>query len=207
MLFLSETKKLAHQVDFLGMSLGYKHSFGMNCQGSRRGLWAAWDDNYDMVGVKASDRLLIMEVLDKLMDKWYLFLVYGPPVTKDRATFWLELEQKIRSCAGPVVLVGDFNQVRNLAEKWSPTHRRIRGEISFNNLIFNMQLIEIPNQGMWYTWSNNRADSDIIYERLDRVLVSTDWFEKFPSALLIVTYSTVGSQPVDIRHKFGVQIL
>jgi len=125
------------------MSLGYKHSFGMNYQGSREGLWTAWDDNYDMVGVEASDRLLILEVLDKLMGKWYLFLVYGPPITKDRETFWLELEQKIRSCAWPVVLVGDFNQVRNLVEKWSPTHCRIRGEILFNNLIFNTQLIEI----------------------------------------------------------------
>ncbi|KAI7995675.1 hypothetical protein LOK49_LG11G02619 [Camellia lanceoleosa] len=108
------------------MSLGFKQSFGMNCQGSRGGLWVAWDDSYDMVGVEASDRWLILEVLDNVMGKWFLFLVYGPPVLKDRAPFWLKLEQKIRSCGGPVVLAGDFNQVRNLAEKWSPLHCRIR---------------------------------------------------------------------------------
>ncbi|KAI8027556.1 hypothetical protein LOK49_LG02G02515 [Camellia lanceoleosa] len=72
--------------------------------------------------------------------------------------FWQELEQKIRGCARPITLIGDFNQV----------------------------LIELPTQGMWYTWSNDRSDSNIIYELLDRVLVSSDWFEKFPNASLMV---------------------
>lgn len=58
--------------------------------------------------------------------------------------------------------------------------------VFFNDLIFNNQLIEIPNYGVWYTWSNNRSDLDIIYERLDRVLVSSKRFKKFPNASLMV---------------------
>ncbi|GMP39699.1 hypothetical protein CsSME_00010427 [Camellia sinensis var. sinensis] len=41
--FFSETKQLFKQLDFLGMSLGYRNCVGVDCNGSRDGLWATWE--------------------------------------------------------------------------------------------------------------------------------------------------------------------
>ncbi|XP_028121415.1 uncharacterized protein LOC114318684 [Camellia sinensis] len=168
------------------MSLGYRNCVGVDCNGSRGGLWAAWDDCQHITSVGAADRYLLLHIFDVVMGDWYLFLVYGHPALSERMKFWQELGQKIQGCARPVALIGDFNQVRSVEDKWSPKFTTIRGESSFNDLIFENRLIDLPNQGVWYTWCNNCSDSNIIYERLDRVLVSSDWFEKFPNASLMV---------------------
>lgn len=168
------------------MSLGYRNSVAVDSNGSRDGLWAAWDDCQNITSVETTDRYLLLHVSDVVMGDWYLFLMYGHPVFSERMKFWQELERKLRGCARPVALIGDFNQVRSVEDKWSPKFPMVRGESTFNDLIFKNSLVELPNQGVWYTWSNDRSDSNIIYEWLDRVLVSSDWFEKFPNASLVV---------------------
>ncbi|GMP44529.1 hypothetical protein CsSME_00013426 [Camellia sinensis var. sinensis] len=105
LIFFSETKQLFKQLDFLGMSLGYRNSVGVDCNGSRGGLWSAWDDCQHITS---------------------------------------ELEQKIRRCARPVAQIGDFNEVRSVEDQWSPKFPMVR------------------------------------------VLVSSDWFEKFSNASLMV---------------------
>lgn len=39
---------------------------------------------------------------------------------------------------------------------------------------------DVRVDGFPFTWTNNRADGDNIQERLDRVLVSKEWYEQFP---------------------------
>ncbi|KAI7983787.1 hypothetical protein LOK49_LG15G00890 [Camellia lanceoleosa] len=46
------------------MSLGYRNSVGVDCNGSRGGLWAAWDDCQHITSVETIDRYLLLHVSD-----------------------------------------------------------------------------------------------------------------------------------------------
>ncbi|GMP99328.1 hypothetical protein CsSME_00046839 [Camellia sinensis var. sinensis] len=59
--------------------------------------------------------------------------------------------------------MGDLNQVRGWAKKLSSHRRTIHGASTFNELIFR----------------NRQKDSDVVYERLDRVLASSSWVAAF----------------------------
>ncbi|KAI8024193.1 hypothetical protein LOK49_LG03G03291 [Camellia lanceoleosa] len=49
-------------------------------------------------------------------------------------------------------------------------HDSVRG-----NWFIIFMLVDLPSQGVWYTWCNNRKETEVVYERLDRVLASSSW--------------------------------
>jgi hypothetical protein len=49
----------------------------------------------------------------------------------------------------------------------------------FNVVIDGLNLKEIQLSGRKYTWANNLANPT--FEKLDRVLITTEWEEKYPS--------------------------
>ena len=103
--------------------------------------------------------------------------VYGvaQPEFKDRF-----LADFVRACSGeskPLVIGGDFNIIRNPKEK---SNNRFDGRwpASFNACIETLNLRELELSGRKFTWANS---ADIpTFEKLDRILVSTDWEQKFP---------------------------
>ena len=76
-------------------------------------------------------------------------------------------------------LCGDFNAIRSRNERKGIRDRvNHSGEINgFNNFIDANSLFDLPIVGKTFTWfmSNGSARS-----RLDRVLVSEEWMEKWP---------------------------
>ena len=48
-----------------------------------------------------------------------------------------------------------------------------------NHLLHDMDL-----QGIDYTWMNRRSGKDLIQVRLDRALISNDWFQSYKCSLL-----------------------
>ena len=48
----------------------------------------------------------------------------------------------------------------------------------FNAVIDSLNLREVTMSGQQFTWANNRPAPT--YEKLDRVLMNTDWEEKYP---------------------------
>lgn len=52
----------------------------------------------------------------------------------------------------------------------------------FGRFVDDTQLLDHPLNGRRYTWSNEQANPTL--EKLDRVLVSTDWAELFPYCFL-----------------------
>ncbi|KAF7821742.1 ribonuclease H [Senna tora] len=104
-----------------------------------------------------------------------LSAIYGPPVLKDRAILW-NLLSNVNHNNLPWITFGDFNQVGNASEKLS-RNKRISGAADLNNTINSCGLINIPSQGLWFTWSNNRRLDDQVRERLDRAYCNHLWFQ------------------------------
>ncbi|PUZ51151.1 hypothetical protein GQ55_6G154700 [Panicum hallii var. hallii] len=101
---------------------------------------------------------------------------------------------------GPTLLGGDFNLIRNAAEKnndniiyhWSD---------SFNDWINHWDLIELKNPNRSYTWTNNQEQP--IMAVLDRVFATTDFEAHYPM-INVKGASRLGSDHVPLVVNFGI---
>jgi hypothetical protein len=72
---------------------------------------------------------------------------------------------------------GDFNIIRKTEEK-NNNNFKARWPFVFNAIIEHLNLKEIALSGRQYTWASRRDEPT--YEKLDRVLASISWEQKFP---------------------------
>jgi hypothetical protein len=72
---------------------------------------------------------------------------------------------------------GDFNILRSSQEKNNDRFND-RWPFLFNAIIDGLNLRELEMSGRKFTWSNNLSSP--AFEKLDRVLVTMEWEEKFP---------------------------
>jgi hypothetical protein len=109
--------------------------------------------------------------------EWVLVPVYGAAQDSLKHEFLAEL---VRLCEGeplPLLLAGDFNILRKPEEK-SNNNYNPRWPFIFNAIIESLNLREIALSGRQYTWASRRETPT--YEKLDRVLASVEWEQKFP---------------------------
>ncbi|CAN6182020.1 unnamed protein product [Urochloa humidicola] len=112
--------------------------------------------------------------------RWVLVSVYGAAQEEQKESFLSELVRACTSCDGlPIMVGGDFNIIRNPSEKNNSRYND-KWPMLFNAIIETLNLREIHMSGRKYTWANYAEVPT--YERLDRVLVSTEWELKFPLA-------------------------
>ena len=81
----------------------------------------------------------------------------------------------------PYLVGGDFNIIRFASDKNKPSGVHKHTDL-FNNIISTYDLIDIHLVGGRYTWSNNHENPTL--ERLDRILISKQWEDLFPSAFI-----------------------
>jgi len=70
------------------------------------------------------------------------------------------------------IIGGDFNIIRNLAEKKGGSRRLDRETNDFNSLIDNLHLIDLETINGIHTWTNRRIGVHQIACKLDRFLIS-----------------------------------
>jgi endonuclease/exonuclease/phosphatase family metal-dependent hydrolase len=83
----------------------------------------------------------------------------------------------------PIIIGWDFNFLRYPQEKsrgWFDTH----WPFLFNAVIDSLDLREVSMVGRQFTWANSLPEPT--YEKLDRVLMDSDWELKFPLVLVRV---------------------
>ena len=76
----------------------------------------------------------------------------------------------------PCLVGGDFNIIRRQDEKNNENFNR-RWSFMFNMIIESLDLREVELSGRQFTWANSLPIPT--YEKLDRVLTSVEWEQKF----------------------------
>lgn len=113
--------------------------------------------------------------------KWNLLIVYGAAHDDLKLQFLSELSSFCSKSTEPLVFGSDFNIIRYSFER-----NKVGGGQRFSGL-FNAfinfhELKEIVMTGGLFTWSNNQEDP--LLEKLDRIIVSKDWEDFFPHAMV-----------------------
>jgi hypothetical protein len=109
--------------------------------------------------------------------QWVLFPIYGAAQDDKKPDFLAELVRTCDNEEGPLLIGGDFNILRHKEDK---NNENFNGHwpFMFNAIIESLDLREIAMSDRQYTWANRRANPT--FEKLDRILASVDWENKFP---------------------------
>ncbi|WVZ95111.1 hypothetical protein U9M48_040913 [Paspalum notatum var. saurae] len=105
--------------------------------------------------------------------------VYGPAQEDQKQRFLTELASLISKETVPMVIGGDFNILRSPHEKNKGQFKN-RWPFLFNAVIDAYNLRELDLSGRQFTWANNLSNQT--FEKLDRVLMTTEWESKYPRA-------------------------
>ncbi|KAG2576580.1 hypothetical protein PVAP13_6NG031666 [Panicum virgatum] len=109
--------------------------------------------------------------------KWILMAVYGPAQDDFKPAFLAELVRTCQQNPVPTLIGGDFNIMRHSKEK-NKNNFNPRWPFLFNAVIDSFDLREIELTGHQFTWANSLSDPT--FEKLDRVLMTTEWEFKYP---------------------------
>jgi exonuclease III len=120
-----------------------------------------------------ADQFIHVEVRWGLL-KFNLVAVFAYNKEGARRSLWPQLD--VQCWDNPTLVCGDFNVVRTVEEHWGGTAPRQWERNIFNEWIEGACLEEPQVHGNKFTWATMRSDEGLIKSRLDRCLVSHDWY-------------------------------
>lgn len=109
--------------------------------------------------------------------QWVLVAVYGAAQVEFKEAFLAKLVQTCAKETLPILVGRDFNIIRNPQEKNNDKYDD-KWPFLFKVVIYGLDLRELEMSFRKFTWANSKYVQT--FERLDRVLVSTEWESKFP---------------------------
>ena len=186
-LFLQETKTCVDNVVCMLRSTHSTSFCGVDAVDSRGGLAVFCWGPFVMDVVALSRHYVLCKITAINGKSWHCLFLYGEPNVDHRVALWDELYSLLQSYS-TYIIIGDINQVDHYSDKLGGSNL-IRGWDSFVSWKHALHLRDVPFHGPRFTWSNNRIDSGLIMERLDRAYASQNWFDEFPS-------STVQNLPI-----------
>jgi len=134
--------------------------------------------NLDIGEIEEGDFFIRFKVRNREDDfKFNLIAVYGPAQVEHKSIFLLEMVRVCSKDTLPIVIGGDFNILRRPDEK-NNVNFNDRWPFMFNAVIDSLNLREIEMTGRKFTWANHLQNQT--FEKLDRILVCTDFEYKFP---------------------------
>nr|GEU33542.1 RNA-directed DNA polymerase, eukaryota, reverse transcriptase zinc-binding domain protein [Tanacetum cinerariifolium] len=86
----------------------------------------------------------------------------------EKKMLWDYLSLVMSKWEGEVVIMGDFNEVRNKSERFGTLFNRHGADV-FNRFISNARLEEVPSEGCSFTWCHRSATK---MSKLDNFLIS-----------------------------------
>lgn len=81
----------------------------------------------------------------------------------------------------PWLCGGDFNEILKTHEKNGGRLRPYGQMESFREVLDECNLFDLGFVGNKFTWSKNYPNGGMVWERLDRVICTTEWYDLFPS--------------------------
>uniref|UniRef100_A0A2N9I6M1 CCHC-type domain-containing protein n=1 Tax=Fagus sylvatica TaxID=28930 RepID=A0A2N9I6M1_FAGSY len=180
--FLMETRLPVRKLEFLRVKFGMRGCFGVNRKRFGGGLALFWDDSVTLHIQSYSLFHIDAHVIQGDGVTWRFTGFYGHPEAGLRVRSWALLRQLYALADLPWVLIGDFNEISALEEKYGREDRSLRQMANFREVLLDCSLMDLGFIGSEFTWSNNREDEALVRVRLDRGVASQTWQSLFPNA-------------------------
>lgn len=127
-----------------------------------------------------------------------LVCVYAPYNSLGRAHLWIYLAK----LEVPMVLVGDFNMVETLSDRWHKLGQTLQGNElhHWNSLVSSKKLIDL-SVSSGFSWNNNKRGNNFRAARLDRLYCSNEVTLDYPIFDCLLDKSCVFSDHVPLCFK------
>ncbi|GKA93469.1 RNA-directed DNA polymerase, eukaryota [Tanacetum coccineum] len=202
------------EVKFLWGNYNFDH---IVCEalGNSGGILCVWDPN-----VFQKKHHIISDNFVALYGMWIpkqvkmlLISVYAPQSLTYKRMLWSYLASLISQWDGESIVMGDFNEVRSVEERWGSTFNALGASV-FNDFITNSGLSEVQLEGYSFTWTHPSASK---MSKLDRFLVTEGLLSSFPNIsaicldrhlsdhrpiLLREIYTDFGATPFRLYHSW-----
>ena len=178
MLFLIETKQKNDYVRDIGVYLGYDHMILVPPEGLSGGLVVLWKDYVSVSCVSSDVRMIDLQVQYKAF-QFYLSCIYGHPNPKYRHHLWERLQRLAISRTGAWMICGDCNEITSPEEKKGGRVRSLSSVQNFNTMIQICGMEDLQFKGNQFSWVGRRR-TEVIECCLDRVLVNSEWKQRYP---------------------------
>ncbi|KAF9588252.1 hypothetical protein IFM89_008664 [Coptis chinensis] len=146
------------------------------------GMWLIWESfvtvevlNLDSWFIHCKIELM----LNGINESFVLSCVYGNP----NFSVW-HIQWSVFSLLKPQndvkwLVMGDFNEVLNLAEKQGGRPFNYLKAMPFRDMVDGCELIDLGFMGNTFTWKNKQKGCRRILERIDRSLANAAWMLRF----------------------------
>ncbi|XP_026459749.1 uncharacterized protein LOC113360455 [Papaver somniferum] len=146
-----------------------------NSTSSTKGnLWLFWNVSLSTPQViSMSIQIVTVSIREVLVSS-----VHAHVKKSQRKFLWSEMEI-ISQLQKPWVVLGDFNAIISLEEKFGGKSPNRISMMDFIHCLNECNLIQAPSTGQQYTWSNCQQGTKIILCVLDRVVFNPLWLQKY----------------------------
>ncbi|KAH7845513.1 hypothetical protein Vadar_003022 [Vaccinium darrowii] len=157
------------------------------------GLVVYWKKELKVSLVRRSSFFIELLISDEVTScDWHLINLYASTNDRIRKAQWEELLEYRRRSSGEWIIWGDFNDILWEDEKQGGRRREAWTLRTFRHFISELGVVDMGFSGYPFTWVNRRFGEGLIKERLDRVLVSSNWKIMYDQAI-VRHLTTVGS--------------
>ncbi|KAF8105903.1 hypothetical protein N665_0152s0038 [Sinapis alba] len=191
LLFLIETKQQNDYVCDIGVYLDFDHMTFVPPIGISGGL-AVFRKEYVYVSCISSDVHMVNLHVQYKAFQFYLSCIYGgtgphthapasatDPNPQHRHVLWERLQRLAVSRIGGWMICGDCNEITRPEEKKGGRVRSLSSVQNFNTMIEICGMEDLQFKGNQLSWVGRRR-TEIIECCLDRVLVNSEWKNKYP---------------------------
>ncbi|GJR31178.1 RNA-directed DNA polymerase, eukaryota [Tanacetum coccineum] len=190
----------AMEVKFLWGNYFFDHIIS-EASGNSGGILCAWDTNFFK-----KDHHTISDNFIALYGTWIpnnqkllIISVYAPQSVSSKRMLWSYLESLITSWNGESLIMGDFNEVRCIEERWGSVFNS-HGANAFNSFISNSGLNDIQLEGFSFTWAHPSATK---MSKLDRFLMSNGLLSAFPLiSAICLDHHLSDHKPILLKEVF-----
>ena len=177
--FLAETLADEARLEYVKDQIRFDKKFVVQRVNRGGGLVLYWKNDL-LVDVVSSSLNHIDAIINKDTEAaWRFTGFYGEPETHKRHESWDLLRSLHHQTSLPWLCAGDFNEILKQSEKLGGRTRPPGQMQLFRDILDECGLIDIGFKGSPFTWSKIHNNGASIWERLDRAVVSYEWFSKF----------------------------
>lgn len=204
-IFFTETKIAADQVQAILNRLGFYLLFQCPPMGKKGGLVLTWRPGVEIEPIFSNKkRISGMVYSDPPSSPWMISCIYGPSIIAQKEDFWALLDSHAASFKGPWLLLGDFHAITGQDEKMGGRPYASSSSGGFYPFFTRNGLVDLGFSGNPFTWSNKRSGLANVRERLDRGVANVDWTLIFPNASVFhVPATTSDHNPILICTNGG----
>ncbi|XP_031117628.1 uncharacterized protein LOC116021122 [Ipomoea triloba] len=192
-LFLMETFVDKRKMELVRVQNGYDSMFVVDAIGHRGGLALLWMNSVEVeVTAFSSNFIDVQLALDVGKPYWRFTGFYGLPERHRRRESWQLLRSLATHSNLPWVIMGDFNDLLNQADKRGRLPHPEWLITGFREAVNDCGLRELPFDGHQFTWEWSRGTANMVEEKLDRIFTIESWLSLYDGAQassLICPYS------------------